>query len=161
MQAKRDSTKPANAVDPTVNLQEQRCAPQVPPRACDEQCPYVAWGSLSFAKTQYAGTVRHSSEAVCRNPRTPRPMNHETQRHAVMSWCAMTGAKHRLEGTEPAKSLVDLTEPDSVDVCPPLPELSPPPSLPPQRRQSLASPPPTHTHSVTHRPGASAGPGQP
>ena len=34
-----------------------------------------------------------------------------------MSWCAATGAKHRLEGTEPAKSLVDLTGPDNVDVC--------------------------------------------
>ena len=43
-------------------------------------------------------------------------MNNETQRHAVMSWCVATGAKHRLEGTEPAKSLVDLTGPDSVDV---------------------------------------------
>ena len=49
--------------------------------------------------------------------RTPRPMNNETQRHAVMSWCAATGSKHVfLAGTEPAKSLVDLTEQDSADV---------------------------------------------
>ena len=50
--------------------------------------------------------------------RTPRPpMNNETQRHAVVSWCAATGAKHVfLAGTVPAKSLVDLTEPDSADV---------------------------------------------
>ena len=36
--------------------------------------------------------------------RTPRPMNNETQRHAVISWCAATGAKHVfLAGTEQAK----------------------------------------------------------
>ena len=44
-------------------------------------------------------------------------MNNETQRHAVMSWCAATGAQHVfLAGTEQAKSLVDLTEQDSADV---------------------------------------------
>ena len=46
------------------------------------------------------------------------PMNNETHRHAaVLSWCAATGAKHVfLAGTVLAKSLVDLTEPDSADV---------------------------------------------
>ena len=44
-------------------------------------------------------------------------MNNEKQRHAVMSWCVATGAKHVfLAGTEPAKSLVDLTELDSANV---------------------------------------------
>ena len=46
-------------------------------------------------------------------------MNNETQRHAVMSWCAATGAKHHdvfLAGTEPAKSVLDLTEQDTADV---------------------------------------------
>ena len=44
-----------------------------------------------------------SQEQVC-SSRTPRPVNKETQRHAVMSWCAATGAKHFIQaGTEPAK----------------------------------------------------------
>ena len=34
-------------------------------------------------------------------------MNNETQRHAVMSWCSATGAKHVfVAGTEPATSLL-------------------------------------------------------
>ena len=54
-------------------------------------------------------------EQAC-SSRTPRPMNNETQRHAVMSWCAATGAKHVfLGGTELAKSLVDLTEQGSAE----------------------------------------------
>ena len=45
------------------------------------------------------------------------PMNNETQRYAVMSWCAATGARHVfLAGTVQAKSLVDLTEPDRAEV---------------------------------------------
>ena len=44
-------------------------------------------------------------------------MNNETQRHAVMSWCAVTKAKHVfLAGTEQATSLLDLNEPDTADI---------------------------------------------
>ena len=58
--------------------------------------------------------LHYAAQEQAFSSRTRRPMNNEKQRHVMV--CSDQGKHVFLAGTMLAKSLVDLTEPDSADV---------------------------------------------